>query len=239
MKGGAARRRMEINLNELDGILDRSTTAPLSKAESQKLRAALHALADRFVYERSTEKTKAILPQRNPEAVSPATESSGNDEIAAACGHGRNGATAFAGAIRLSIPHPTLQPGHRCPECGEGKVYMQKDPATLLRIVGQAPLQTTVFEMDRLRCNACGQVFTAAAPESAGADKYDVTAIAMIAVLKYGTGVPFKRLEKLESQLAMPLPAATQWELVAAAAKPIWHVLEELIRPSCAGEHPA
>ena len=32
-------------------------------------------------------------------------------------------------------------------------------------------------------------------PETAGADKYDETAVAMIAVLKYGTGVPFKRLE--------------------------------------------
>jgi transposase len=97
-----------------------------------------------------------------------------------------------------------------CPECGEGKVYRQKAPATLVRIVGQAPLKTTVFEMERLRCNACGQVFTATAPEAASDEKYDATAIAMIALLKYGTGVPFKRLERLESQLAMPLPAATQ-----------------------------
>jgi transposase len=226
---------MEINLDELDGILDRSTTAPLSKADSQKLKAALHALADRFARKRSTEKTKAVLPERDSEGGSPAMESSGNDEVAAACGHGRNGAAAFAGAIRVSIPHATLQPGHRCPECGEGKVYRQKDPATLLRIVGQAPLQTTVFEMDRLRCNACGQVFTAAAPKTAAGEKYDVTAIAMIALLKYGTGVPFKRLEKLESQLAMPLPAATQWELVKTAAKLIWHVLEELIRQAAQG----
>jgi hypothetical protein len=41
-----------------------------------------------------------------------------------------------------------------------------------------------------LRCNACGQVFTAEEPEGVGADKYDATAIAMIAQLKYGTGVP-------------------------------------------------
>ena len=40
----------------------------------------------------------------------------------------------------------------------------------------------------------------------------------MIALLKYGTGVPFKRLERLQEQLGMPLPAATQWELMAAAA---------------------
>ena len=36
----------------------------------------------------------------------------------------------------------------------------------------------------------------------------------MIALLKYGTGVPFKRLERLQEQLGMPLPATTQWELM-------------------------
>jgi transposase len=66
----------------------------------------------------------------------------------------------------------------------------QKEPATLISIVGQAPLKATIFEMERLRCNACGQVFTAAEPETAGPDKYDATAVAMIALLKYGTGVP-------------------------------------------------
>jgi len=68
-------------------------------------------------------------------------------------------------------------------------VYRQKEPATLVRIVGQAPLQATVYEMERLRCNVCGEVFTAAEPESAGGDKYDVTPVAMIALQKYGTGL--------------------------------------------------
>ena len=105
----------------------------------------------------------------------------------------------------------------------------------MLRIVGQAPLQTTVFEMERLRCNACGQIFTAAAPESADCEKYAATAVAMIALLKYGTGVPFKRLERLQDHLGMPLPAATQWELMAAAVKLIWPVLKELIRQAAQG----
>ena len=136
---------------------------------------------------------------------------------------------------RVAVAHATLHAGDRCPECREGKVYRQKEPATLIRIVGQAPLEATVFEMERLRCNACGEVFTADEPETAGADKYDATAVAMIALLKYGTGVPFNRLERLEEQLGMPLPAATQWELMAAAAKLIRPVLEELIRQAAQG----
>jgi hypothetical protein len=55
-------------------------------------------------------------------------------------------------------------------------------------------------------------VFTAEEPEGIGPDKYDATATAMIAQLKYGTGVPFTRLERTEGQMGIPLPAATQLE---------------------------
>jgi transposase len=224
-----ARQRIDVDLEELDQIIDRGTIAPLSEADSQKLKVALHAMAGRLVQKRSSEKTKVVLEKLVSEGNPAAEELPSNEEANVPSGHGRNGSAAFVGALRVSIPHATLQPGQACPECGTGKVYRQKDSATLVRIVGQAPLRTTVFEMERLRCNACGQVFTAAAPEAAGDEKYDPTAIAMIALLKYGTGVPFKRLERLQVQLTMPLPAATQWELMAAAAKPIWPVLQALI----------
>ena len=105
----------------------------------------------------------------------------------------------------------------------------------LVRFVGHAPLEATVFEMERLRCNACGEVFTADEPETAGPEKYEETAVAMVALLKYGTGVPFKRLERLQGQLGMPLPATRQWELMEAAAKRIRPVLEELIRQAAQG----
>jgi transposase len=217
------RQRMDVNLEELDQIIDRSTHTPLSESEGQKLKKALHALAERLLRKRSTEKTSAVLLRDSAPAQKPDTGES------APAGHGRYGAAAFTGANRVSIPHATLHAGDRCPECRQGNVYRQKEPATLVRFVGRAPLEATVFEMERLRCNACGQIFTADEPETAGPAKYDVTAVAMIALLKYGTGVPFQRLERLEQQLGMPLPAATQWELMEAAAKLLRPVLEELI----------
>ena len=64
----------------------------------------------------------------------------------------------------------------------------------LVRIIGEAPLAATVYSLERLRCGACGQVFTAQEPEGVGPEKYDETAGAMIAQLKYGSGVPFYRL---------------------------------------------
>ena len=222
-------RRVDVNLDELDQIIDRSTRAPLSESEGQKLKTALHAMAERLLQKRSTEKTNAVLPPDTEPAGKPdASESSPS-------GHGRNPATAFRGGKRVAVAHSTLHSGDTCPECLRGRVYRQKEPATLVRFVGHAPLEATVFEMERLRCNACGEVFTAAEPEAAGLAKYDETAVAMIALLKYGTGVPFKRLERLQGQLGMPLPAATQWELMAAAAKPLRLALEELIRQAAQG----
>jgi transposase len=222
-------RRVDVNLDELDQIIDRSTRAPLSEAEGQKLKTALHAMAERLLPKRNTERTSAVLPQDAVPVDKPDTCES------APVGHGRRGAAAFTGANRVSIAHPTLHSGDTCPECLRGRVYRQKEPATLVRFVGHAPLEATVFEMERLRCNACGQVFTADEPNTAGVDKYDATAVAMIALLKYGTGVPFRRLESLQEHLGMPLPATTQWDLMAAAAKLIRPVLEELIRQAAQG----
>src|SRR5712692_2399955 len=225
------RKRVDVNLEELDQIIDRGTYAPLSESEGQKLKTALHAMAERLSWKRSTEKTSAVVDQ--PATGAPVEER--NTCEPAPAGHGRHGAAAFTGANRVSIAHATLHVGDRCPECRQGKVYRQKEAATLVRFVGQAPLQATVIEMERLRCNACGQVFTADSPETAGPDKYEETAVAMIALLKYGTGVPFNRLESLEQQLGMPLPATTQWELMEAAATLIRPVLEELIRQAAQG----
>jgi hypothetical protein len=114
-------------------------------------------------------------------------------------------------------------------------VYLQKEPATQVRIVGRVPLEATVFAMERLRCNACLQMFTAGKPEDVGPEKFDVTATATIALLKYSTGMPFNRLARLEKQLGIPLPAATQWELMKAGAKEIRPALNELIRQAAQG----
>jgi len=94
------------------------------------------------------------------------------------------------GAPHVNVPqgaHAQLKHGDRCPGCGKGNVYGQKEPKTLVRIVGQAPLAATVYSLERLRCGACGQVYTAQEPEGVGPEKYDETAAAMIAQLKYGS----------------------------------------------------
>ncbi len=184
-----------------------------------------------LVRSRNTEKTSAVLGEsEGSETGAPAAKPPSPP------GHGRNGAEAFGGARKIDIAHQALKHGDRCPDCEQGNVYGQREPKALVRIVGQAPLAATVYSLERLRCGACGQVFTAQEPEGVGPDKYDETAAAMIAQLKYGSGVPFYRLEQLEGQLGIPLPAATQWEIVEEAAELLQPVRDELIRQAAQGE---
>jgi transposase len=190
-------------------------------------------MAAMLVRPRNTEKTSAVLDEAE-ESAKAATQP--NTNTAPPAGHGRNGSEAFDGAQKVEIAHQSLKHGDRCPECREGNVYGQKEPKVLVRIVGQAPLAATVYSLERLRCGACGQVFTAQAPEGVGPEKYDETAAAMIAQLKYGSGIPFYRLEQLEGLLGIPLPAATQWEIVEEAAELLKPARDELIRQAAQGE---
>jgi transposase len=151
-------------------------------------------------------------------------------------GHGRNGAAAYTGADRVKVPHPSLHTGDACPECEQGKLYELPDAAVLVRITGVAPLGATVHECDRLRCALCGEVFTAPAPAGIGEDKYDETATGMVGLLKYGVGMPFNRIEKLQEGMGIPMPAATQWELVRDGAELLAPTHEELIRQAAQGK---
>ncbi len=228
-----ARRRVDVNLDELDRVLDGARQAPLSEDDYEKLKEALHALAAMLVRPRNTEKTSAVLGKSEGSETGAGTEPETN---APPPGHGRNGAEALVSSRKIAIAHAKLKHGDRCPECGKGNVYGQKDPKVLVRIVGQVPLAATVYSLERLRCGACGQVYTAQEPEGVGPEKYDETAAAMIAQLKYGSGTPFYRLEQLQGQLGIPLPAATQWEVVEEAAELLKPARDELIRQAAQGD---
>ena len=153
----------------------------------------------------------------------------------AARGHGRNGADAYRGAERIDVPHPSLTRRRRLSRLRRGTVY-DKAPGVVVRITGQPPLAAKIYQLQKLRCHLCGQVFTAVAPAEAGDRKYDATAGSMIGLLKYGSGLPFNRLDGLQGNLEVPLPASTQWDIVEAVAENLAPAFEELIRQAAQGE---
>ena len=150
-------------------------------------------------------------------------------------GHGRHGAAAYRGGERIEVPHGSLKPGDPCPTCQEGTLY-ENPPGVLVRIIGQPPLAATIYELQKLRCHLCGEVFTAEAPAEAGERKYDATAGSMIGLLKYGSGLPFNRLAGLQGQLDVPLAASTQWDIVAAVAGVLTPAFEELVGQAAQGD---
>ncbi len=150
-------------------------------------------------------------------------------------GHGRNGAKDHDGAERIPVPHEKLKHGDPCPKCSRGSVYKQR-PGILIRFTGQAPLGAKILELEKYRCGSCGEIFTAKPPVETSNKKYDASAVAMIAILKYGKGMPFYRLAGLQESLGIPLPTSTQWDLVSSATKVIEPVVSELIRFAAQGD---
>jgi len=212
----------------------------------------------KMLFGAKTEKTAAVLGNSQPSDIPspsrddvspkspPATNAEPNPEgnaetnaeeesAAPGNGHGRNGAYAYIGAEKIEVPLASLQAGDPCPKCGTGTVYETNRPGVLVRLVGQAPVGATVYYLQRLRCNPCGAVFTAEPPEGEE-KKYDATAGSMIALLKYGTGMPFNRAENLQASLGIPLPASTQWDIVEAQAERAEPAFEELGRQAAQGD---
>jgi transposase len=252
--------RLEVQMEELEDILERAKTAPLSDEECAKIRKALETLLyltdlvgdkdttiaklRKILFGASTEKMRNLLGKEIPKTdgaaagdsrgIQPETPDRKSQEKTK--GHGRTAAEAYTGAKRVCVAHATLKPGQHCPKCGKGKIYRIKEPAVIIRITGQAPLQATVYEMERWRCNLCGEVFTAEAPAEVGPDKWDEGAASMVGLLKYGTGIPFYRLGQLQKSLGIPLPASTQWEMVKGAAEDVEPAWEELVRQAAQGE---
>jgi transposase len=243
--------RIDVSTAELEALLEQGRPS-LGEVGYQKLRAAIRTLG--YVTEllekqettlanlrellcpASTEKTEKVLKQAGMDAgEKKTTTAAGNSRKKP--GHGRNAAADYRGANKVAVPHGSLKTGDPCPDAQcSGKVYVQRDPGVLVRIKGQAPLAATIYELEKLRCNLCGNVYTAETPTEAGEKKYDETAVSMMAVLRYGSGVPWNRTEGLEANLGIPLPAATQCGILKANAAGLQPALDELKRQAAQSE---
>lgn len=248
--------RVELDMHELEALLSR-VRQELGERDHDTLRKLLDAyvyVTDLVADEQTTiahlrellgaqksEKTAKVFEGTAgaASAEEPGAKSvppNDREESRHRKGHGRHGAEAYEGAERIEVAHAALEHGNPCPSCEQGKVYQQSQPGVIVRIRGRAPLTATVYELEKLRCHLCGEVFTARPPEGIGDEKYDAGSAAMIALLKYGSGLPFNRLAGLQGSLGIPLSASTQWEIVQEAAKTIEPAYGELIRQAAQGE---
>jgi hypothetical protein len=144
-------------------------------------------------------------------------------------GHGRHGADVYRTAQTVECRHEQLAVGERCPACGRGTLYRVL-PGVAMRLDGNALLSAVRYELEKLRCSACGQIFTASVPATAGTEKYTARARAVLALARYYLGVPWHRLEGFQALVGVPVPDATQWEqgeIVGDCTHPIFKWLEK------------
>jgi len=247
-------KRIELTVQEVEALIERGKQQSFAEQDypivvsvlqnyfaldhaHQEKSHTLKRLLSRFFGHR-TEKAREVLKDSCPEQnlPSPSRVDPRESPKEKPKGHGRNGASAYEGAQKVSVSHPCYKAGDQCPLCLKGKLYLFGEPGVELRIVGRAPLDATTYVLEKLRCNLCGKIFTAQVPDGAGKDKYDETAGAMVALLKYGSGLPFNRLEKLQDSLGVPLPVSTQWETVEKTADNIHPVYSELVREAAQSE---
>lgn len=159
------------------------------------------------------------LPEDNPPEPKDAKKKN------KAPGHGRRGVDAYTGANWVRVPHPDLQPGCRCPGCQKGQLYDTHRPQKALHLKAAPPISATVHEKQTLRCNGCGKTYAAPTPPQASTQTYDPSVGVMGGILRFGSGMPFYRLEALQESFGVPLPASIQWEQADQAAnifEPVW-----------------
>jgi hypothetical protein len=217
-------------------LLDRViTTLVLVLDCIQKKNMSIRRLL-RMIFAPKTESSRNLLPKDKDkdQAAAPNGQSSGsagaNPPSDKRKGHGRNGAEDYTGAERIFVAHQELQAGDPCPLCPEGGwLYDTRQPAVFIRVIAQPIFRATIYELMRLRCNLCGAVFTARAPAEAGTTKYSQEVPSMLAILRYGNGMPLTRIESLQLAFGVPLPAGTQWELLWEAAQLAMPVFDCLI----------
>jgi len=187
----------------------------------------------RLLFGETSEKKEKVFPGEDP-AGSGATPGKGTTAGARAKGHGRNGAGAYPGARRERVGHATLRPGDGCPHC-KGRLH-GREPRRIVRVRAAAPFSAVVYEQEELRCNLCGEVFAAELPQDVGSEKHDATVSSLVAVLRYGSGLPLNRIAGLQEGFGIPLPVSTQWDLLEKAACKLAPAHEELLRRAAQGE---
>jgi len=251
-----APQRIDLNREQADALLKRVEAGFLQDGDYQIIKAMVETieLLNQCVDEKATsirrllrmlfgprtEKLKNVIKDEQKETSDSATSkqqhTTDKNDKPKPKGHGRNAAADYTGAQQIKVPHATLKPGDNCPGCLRGILYEMKVPKVVVRITGKAPIDAKVFQMQKLRCNLCNEIFIADTPAGIGEEKYDAASATMIALLKYGSGMPFNRLQQLQGSCGIPLPASTQWEIAEQMANQIYPVYPELIRQAAQGD---
>ena len=137
--------------------------------------------------------------------------------------HGRLCANDYPGCPILHVPFDTTENGASyCPHCAEhntiAKLYPAENdrhPKVVVLLEGTPLISGVRYVLERKRCGVCGQRFEAELPDHLkNRGKYDISCFTTLAIYHYYAGFPFKRIETTQHAQGVPLPDATQFDLM-------------------------
>ncbi|MCW8821610.1 MAG: hypothetical protein OQK45_05255, partial [Sulfurovum sp.] len=230
----ALRSRIDDRDLELDDwpIIEALVNKLIGRAESQQERMAAkiaaQRAADASIMEASSSQaassdgvsSRPAIPQPAP-ADGGTTET--HDEKKGPKGHGRNGVGAFTNATHINHALGPGVIGSVCEKCGSvrggGRMSSYREKI-IIRIVGQPLFGAELHHFEQARCRICGNLIAADGStevlDGIGSSyiTYHWSACAMLLVMHYFAGAPFKRLEMLHNGWGVPMPDANQWKMV-------------------------
>ncbi len=156
--------------------------------------------------------------------------------------NGRRGSKDMSDVILLDHYPLDFKKGDSCPEedC-TGRLYPFKSNGTVREIITfdfTPPFRPTAHRMHDLRCNMCLKVFKATLPKDllkAGASlnkhhNYLYRSLSALALLHYGMGMPFYRLDQFQSLVGERFPESTQFDQLENIANILQPINNALIK---------
>ena len=129
--------------------------------------------------------------------------------------------------------------GSSCPDCAlaDTQSRLQKaEPLVFVRLVGKPLITGTRYTVCCLRCHLCEKRFYAPVPAAIkNAPKYDISVATTLAIGRYSLGLPMYRTQQNQTQHAIPMKDATQWDLIKGAYGLVSPVYGALIQESANG----
>lgn len=236
---------LEVSMEEIACI----RRAISETALSERYKAILLTLIEEVVNIKNTASDRAAALERIKRMFGSSSEKRPQDESAGSAettdtaddqgktetspkkakNHGRIGAKDYSFSKTIDYEHKDLHAGECCPDCGHGTLQ-ECEPRKFIRLIGNAPVTAELHQPARLRCGGCGKTYVAEMPDAIADSKYDASANAIVACLRFSMGMPHYRLAKLQMAMGVPLPASTQYEMVEMLWTMVTPVFNELLR---------
>lgn len=197
------------------------------------------------VEHKAADATGTVVESGAPTGPTPAAQNSGSGAAGAPPvadtpdpqktikNHGRNGVAAYTNAKHVVHTLMLGVLGALC-KCGKACMTKYREKVTI-RVLGQPLFGVEHHHYEQARCKMCGKIIRASGPttvlDGLGTSYvvYDWSACAMLIVMHYFGGAPFKRLESLHAGWGIPFADANQWNAVDKCddlLQPLYKALE-------------